>query len=77
MSVNYYRDLGERVVLIFRSSEGIFSIDLTSIKVGCAKRIHSIPLNAQQINAGDVGRILVCACTRSISDAENRMGAAQ
>ena len=77
MTVNYYRDLGERDVLIVRSSEGIFSIDLTSIKVGCAKRIHAIPAHAQQINAGDVGRILVCACTRSINDAERRMGAAQ
>ena len=77
MTVTYYRDLGKTDTLIVDSSQGIYAIDLTTIKVGSMKRVGAVPTTAQAIGAADVGRILICACNRTIADCEHRMGAVE
>ena len=75
MTISYYRDLAKTDTLIVDSSQGIYAIDLTTIKVGSMRRVGSVPTTAQVIGAADVGRILICACNRTIADCESRMGA--
>lgn len=77
MTVAYYRDMDTTDRLIFSTSEGIYSLDVSTLRVGSAEILDKVPANAVAIGLADVGRILTIASTRAIKECEGRMGGEQ
>jgi len=77
MTVAYYRDMDSTDRLIFSTSEGIYSLDVSTLRVGSAKILDKVPASAVAIGLSDVGRILAIASTRAIKECESRMEAVQ
>ncbi len=75
MTVSYFRDLSKEDTLIVASSEGCYAIDLKHVTASGVRRVQGIPPSAHRVNAADVGRIIVCACNRSIRECEESMEA--
>ena len=73
MTVAYYRDMDTTDRLIFSTSEGIYSLDVSTLRVGSAEILDKVPANAVAIGLTDVGRILTIASTRAIKRCEDGM----
>lgn len=77
MTIAYYRDLDSSDELIISTSQGIYALDLSTLRIGSSRRIGSVPRGAVSIGVSDVGRLLTIASIRAIKRCEDEMEASE